>query len=410
MEALSTDTQATLLLVGRFAKSSEPKPLSTSEYNRLAKQLQELGLRPGHLLRELPKDLVVDRERTKKLLGRGTSLALAVERWGQLGIRVIGRGDPDYPGVLKSKLRSATAPILYIAGNHDILTAKAVCVVGSRDATPDGIEFARSLGKRAASEDLCILSGDARGVDRAAMEGALAEGGRVVGVLVEAFARAVIAKRNRDAMLAGNLLLISPYDPEAAFTVANAMDRNKYMYALAAAAVIVDSDTKGGTWSGAVENQKHCWTRAFVRLPSDAPLGNRRLAELGLTPILDSPDEWAETLRDWLTRSGQGVELQSDLLSPRGIPAVEAKSAPDSLLFAVFLDHLVNWLSQAPQTEADIAERFDLEWTQARRWLDKARAKGLLEKLKATSCYAIPQNSSESEPGYYRRTSALEQR
>jgi predicted Rossmann-fold nucleotide-binding protein len=61
-----------------------------------------------------------------------------------------------------------------------------------------GLEFAAELGKRCASEGLNVVSGDARGVDRAAMDGALEEGGSVTAVLVDALTKAVLAKRNRD--------------------------------------------------------------------------------------------------------------------------------------------------------------------------------------------------------------------
>jgi DNA processing protein len=52
----------------------------------------------------------------------------------------------------------------------------------------------------------------------------------------------------------GQLVLVSPYDPGAGFNVGNAMQRNKLIYALADAALVVNSDfEKGGTWTGAVE-------------------------------------------------------------------------------------------------------------------------------------------------------------
>ena len=50
------------------------------------------------------------------------------------------------------------------------------------------------------------------------------------------------------------LLLLSPYDPEVRFQVWNAMDRNKYIYALSSAGLVMNADlNKGGTWSGAIE-------------------------------------------------------------------------------------------------------------------------------------------------------------
>ena len=51
----------------------------------------------------------------------------------------------------------------------------------------------------------------------------------------------------------GRLVFISPYDPAAGFSVRHAMQRNKIIYALADAALVVASDfEKGGTWAGAI--------------------------------------------------------------------------------------------------------------------------------------------------------------
>lgn len=388
LEALSPDTQATLLLVGRFAKSSEAKPLTTVEYNRLAKQLYELGLRPADILRELPKGLVADTTRLTALLSRGTSLALAVERWERLGIRVIGRGDEAYPKLLKKKLRRAAAPILYFAGDPGLLNAEAVCVVGSRNGSNAGLEFATELGRRCAAEGLAVVSGDARGVDRAAMDGALDKGGKVTAILVDAITKVVLAKRNRDAISAGKLALITPYDPEAGFAVSKAMDRNKYMYALASAAVIVDSDTKGGTWSGAVENEKHQWTPAFVRLAADAPAGNQRLADLGLQPIVSQ--NLLPNLRAFLFSSKAVTLAQPDLLQKEPQLIIPAPLGAGKSLYAYFLNGLTAWLSYGPQPDTAIADQFELERAQSKRWLDRALEEGVIEKLQRPTRYALP--------------------
>lgn len=389
LDALTPDTQITLLLVGRFAKSCEAKPLTTVEYNRLAKQLHELGLRPADIMREIPKGLVADTARLTTLLSRGTSLALAIERWARLGIRVVGRGDTAYPKSLKKKLRGAAAPILYVAGNSELLDSEAVCVVGSRNVSPSGLEFATELGKQCALEGLTVVSGDARGVDRAAMDGALGKGGSVTAVLVDALTKAVLAKRNRDPILAGKLVLISPYDPEASFTVAKAMDRNKYMYALASAAVVVDSDIKGGTWSGAIENEKHRWTPTFVRVAADAPAGNRRLADLGLRPMMHLRRDDFSSLREFLFSGDAGGPSQPDLLQNEHTPIEDQASDPAKSLYAFFLEGLTAWLAEGPQPDAAIADRFELERAQARLWLDRAHKAGVLEKLQRPARYAI---------------------
>ena len=86
-----------------------------------------------------------------------------------------------------------------------------------------------------------IISGGARGTDQAAMSGALEAGGRSVGVLANGLERAALNRGNRNFLLDGRLVLVSPYDPAARFLAAHAMQRNKLIYALSDAAVVVNS-------------------------------------------------------------------------------------------------------------------------------------------------------------------------
>ncbi len=107
------------------------------------------------------------------------------------------------------------------------------------------------MGSQAALQGLSIISGGARGVDENAMVGALAQEGTVVGVLADSLLRAATSARFRPSLMNGNLALISPFNPEAGFDVGNAMARNKYIYCLADAAVVIAADKEqGGTWNG----------------------------------------------------------------------------------------------------------------------------------------------------------------
>ena len=61
-------------------------------------------------------------------------------------------------------------------------------------------------------------------------------------------------REHREALMDGRLVLACPYDPAARFQVGQAMQRNKLIYALSDAALVVNSDYgKGGTWTGATE-------------------------------------------------------------------------------------------------------------------------------------------------------------
>jgi predicted Rossmann fold nucleotide-binding protein DprA/Smf involved in DNA uptake len=378
MERLSPDTQATLLLLSPL-RGSGAKPLTVAEYNGLAKELHNRNLRPADLIGGPFKGYLVDAKRLEALMSRGTALALTLERWSQAGVRVLSRSDPVYPAILKTKLRSAASPLLFYSGEIGLLEGEAVCIVGSRDPTAMGLQFARAFGAACAQQGFVVVSGDARGVDREAMTAALEAGGRGVGVLAEALSAAVLVRRNREQILRGRLLLISPYDPDARFTVARAMDRNRYLYALASAAMIVDSDVSGGTWSGALENLKHSWAPALVRIGAETRPGNSKLAELGLKAFEDRGE--AISIRNLIEQAqaqraaGSAPELPLDSASSSASqPTSGADGATDaSELFEMFFARLRRFLEPHPRTEAEIAAHFQLDSRQVRNWLAVAQ-------------------------------------
>lgn len=90
----------------------------------------------------------------------------------------------------------------------------------------------------------------------------------------------------RNQLMHGCLLLISRYDPKAGFSVGNAMQRNKLIYALADAALVVSSDlNKGGTWAGATEQlDKLKLVPIFVRSTGGPSTGLDALRAKGAMP------------------------------------------------------------------------------------------------------------------------------
>jgi predicted Rossmann fold nucleotide-binding protein DprA/Smf involved in DNA uptake len=98
--------------------------------------------------------------------------------------------------------------------------------------------------------------------------------------------RGALARDNREPLMDNKLVLISPYDPAAGFNVGHAMQRNKVVYALADAALVVTSDfEKGGTWAGAIEQlEKLHFVPVFVRNGANAGKGNAALLHHGAVP------------------------------------------------------------------------------------------------------------------------------
>ncbi|STH09208.1 DNA processing protein [Escherichia coli] len=105
--------------------------------------------------------------------------------------------------------------------------------------------------------------------------------GTAVGVLADSLLKTSTLVKWREGLIAGNLVLISPFYPEVRFTVGNAMARNKYIYCLAESAMVVRAGMTGGTITGAMEALKHQWLPVQVKPNQDMQSANSRLVENG---------------------------------------------------------------------------------------------------------------------------------
>ena len=121
--------------------------------------------------------------------------------------------------------------------------------------------------------------------------------------------RAALNREHRDLLIDSRLVLLSPYDPSAGFNVGHAMQRNKLIYALSDAALVVNSDyEKGGTWAGAVEQlEKLHFVPIYVRSEGDLGKGLEALQRKGalLWPNPSTSQDFAELL------SSRGAEATS---------------------------------------------------------------------------------------------------
>lgn len=289
---ISVQTQAVLLLTVWFTKPAkdDPKPLTPAEWGRFAAWLKDHEKTPETLLAsgdpmdclEGWSDRSVTPDRIRQLLGRAGALGLALEKWQRAGLWVMTRSDPDYPSRLKKRLKFAAPAVLFGCGNRQLLDRGGIAVVGSRAASEQDLSYSSRLGAEIASQGFSVVSGGARGVDEAAMSGALEREGTGVGVLADSLLRAATSAKYRKGLMGNDLVLVSAFNPEAGFDVGNAMARNKYIYCLADAGIVVStSKESGGTWNGAVENLKNGWVSLWVKEHDDLDSGNAALVKLG---------------------------------------------------------------------------------------------------------------------------------
>jgi predicted Rossmann fold nucleotide-binding protein DprA/Smf involved in DNA uptake len=271
-----------------FTKSSgsDLKPLSIGEWNRLVRWLQVKEISPeGFLNQDIDsllfgwQDKSISKERVIALMDRKPALALALDKWVRVGVWVINRGEALYPQNVKDRLKENAPPIMFGIGSVELLNNKYIGVVGSRKTSESELQETKRLGSSISANNYGVVSGGAKGIDEAAMVGALESGGFGVGFVADSLIRKSTSGLFRNHIINNKLCLVSPYNPETGFNVGNAMARNKLIYTQSDATIIVKSDTKGGTWEGAKENIKKRWVPIWVFDYKEK--GNEALIKMG---------------------------------------------------------------------------------------------------------------------------------
>ena len=142
---------------------------------------------PGEILAARKETLAEVPGVTPRLLRRLTDpklrelAAAEIDQADRRSVRILIRDDPEFPGILAQL--PDPPPLLYMRGDLRDSDDPAVAVVGSRRATPYGLEMARLLAFEIAGAGVTIVSGLARGIDEAAHRGALEAGGRTLAFL-----------------------------------------------------------------------------------------------------------------------------------------------------------------------------------------------------------------------------------
>lgn len=421
-ETLSLNTKAILLLtapliVGRGKGKEATKLLTASEYTKLALRLQKIGRQPADLFGPDADQLIgdvhhiLDSNRLRRLLERGFLLSQAVDRWSTRGIWVMSRADDNYPKRLKARLKADSPCLLYGCGDRDILNSGGLAVVGSRNANDSLVEYTRETGRLAAKAERTVVSGAARGIDQAAMSGALETGGRVAGVLADSLEKTVMKRENRNRLLEGQLVLLSPYDPNAGFNAGHAMQRNKLIYALADVALVVNAElNKGGTWAGATEQlEKLRLVPVYVRSTGGSSESLEALKNLGAMPWPNPADagELDTVFQPDIIRTPT-LPTQSNLLfntqqepAEPGLRAgatQELQIADDPTLNPAeelyqTIQSLIIHILEKPKKAVEVATELNVTKRQAEEWLKRLVAEGILKKSGRPVRYVVRQDS-----------------
>jgi DNA processing protein len=159
---------------------------------------------------------------------------------------IIAWDDPDYPQALLDL--GYAPPALFYVGRRQLLNRPALAIVGSRNATAQGVANARAFAQSLAQAGLTIVSGLAVGIDAAAHEGALEGRGSTLAVVGTGLDR-VYPARHRDLAhrIAGDGGLLSEFPPGTPPRDRNFPRRNRLISGLAHGVLVVEAALSSGS-------------------------------------------------------------------------------------------------------------------------------------------------------------------
>lgn len=227
---------------------------------------------------------LTDLEFVKKDIPR---LAFIAEQLQNEGFQIVPINSPDYPVVLKENLKiKSSPPVLYIKGRKGLLQEDAVAIVGSRKAGEKALLFTDHVAKKSVKEFKVVVSGFAKGVDKQALDSTIEASGKSIIVLPQGILTFQSGFRKYyEPIVNGDVLVLSTFFPNAGWDVGLAMARNAYIYGLAKEIYVAESDSKGGTWEGAMDGLKR-GRKIYVRFPGpNEKNANLKLVELGALAV-----------------------------------------------------------------------------------------------------------------------------
>lgn len=256
----------------------------------------------------------------------------------QPGHHLLTLADAAYP---QSLLDIADPPtVLYVRGDPGLLDGRGLGIVGSRNATPVGVQTAENFARTLAEYGLSIISGLALGIDAAAHRGALAAGGKTIAVIGTGADRLYPAG-NKDLALAiaEHGAIVSEFPLGTPAHASNFPRRNRLISGLSRGILVVEAAPESGSLITARLAGEQ--GREVFAIPGSihSPLAR------GCHQLIKQGAKLVETARDILE------ELAPSAAPLPAAPSPDSDAAPDT-----DADPLLIALGHAPTALDDLVE------------------------------------------------------
>lgn len=292
-------------------------------------------------------------------------------------------GERGYPAAL-AHLADPPARLWLLGGRTDWSDrAVAIAIVGSRDATAYGLAVAGRLGRELATRGVTVVSGLARGIDRAAHQGALAAGGDTVAVLgcgVDiVYPRATLETRRR---ILDRGCLVSELPPASPPRRRHFPRRNRLISGLALGVIVVEAAER----SGSLVTARHALEqgREVFAVPGPA-----------LAPRSRGPHQL-------LKQGAKLVETVDDVLEE--FPEIAARLEPPLAGGGLAPSPVLRMLAREPETADGLAMRLGRQLTEINRELTELELRGAILRGPGGRFLLAPGGKGGGEPAGERPT------
>jgi DNA processing protein len=302
------------------------------------------------------------------------------------GTRLLAIGEPRYPPPLAE---IAEPPItLYLRGSLPAAEAPCLAVVGSRKATPYGLEAARYIAGGLSRAGAVVASGAAYGVDSAAHRGALEQGGFTIAVL--GCGPDIAYPRSHAGLLREieeNGCVLSEYPPGTPPLKRNFPARNRIIAGLSRGVVVIEA----AEGSGALLTAEVALSAGREIFAVPGGVFSRNSA--GTNALIRNGAALARSPEDVLEELGLA---ESSARGARGRPGPRQEELPlESSVERLLLEALANGLTDPH----DIADRMGLSTIKAIAGLSRLEVSGLVRRGPGGVYQGVAPRSGKVNPG-----------
>jgi len=292
-------------------------------------------------------------------------------------VHIICAYQAEYPPLL----RQITDPpmLLFVKGEPSCLRLPQIAIVGSRNATPAGVEHARQFARELAGGGVAVTSGLALGVDGAAHRGALAGNGKTIGVMGtgidQLYPRQHIGLAEQ--MTASDGALVTELPLGTAPRPQHFPKRNRIISGLSMGVLVVEAALRSGsliTARLALEQNREVFAIPGS-IHNPVCRGSHQLIKQGGCLV--------ETAQDIIDQLDGQLAYQRDLLTQQESqqePQHQPDSSADNGRSKVELSPTLEWLGFEPCTLDELVQRSGISSAELSTQLVQLELRGLVEQ------------------------------